>query len=1320
MATHGKMSPFNASQEPWSTYKERLEFYFTANDITTAEQKRAVLLTVCGSATFQTVKSLVQPDTLATKSYDTLCTVLQNYFSPAPSVTVQRYKFHSRNQNPGESVASYVAELKSIGEHCKFAAPTSGTLLEEMLRDRLVCGIRDSRIQRRLLQENSLTFQTAFETAQAMELAARDINDIQSRPHNRPSSSSLQEPVHLVRKHTKPPTCHRCGGQHLAPQCKFLDAICRACGKKGHIAKVCRSSGKSHGHTNQKATSSNNGQSKPRHQVHALEDSPLSGSQTSTPPRTPSPTTEAYPLFTLPGKVNPITVTVIVNKSELKMEVDTGASLSIVSEHTYNELSLVLGPLTPSNVNLVTYTGEKLKVLGSLNVQVQYNSQCLTLPLLVVQGTGPSLLGRNWLEHIKFNWSEIHHLHAPITSELDKVLNKHTILFREELGLLEETTASILIEPQSQPRYFKARPVPYALRDKVEAELQRLQALKVITPVTYSAWAAPIVPVVKADGSIRICGDYKVTINRALILDTYPLPRVEDLFSALSGGTVFSKLDLSHAYLQLPLDDASKPYTTISTHKGLFQYERLPFGIASAPSIFQRTMESLLSGLPNVCVYIDDILVSGTTEEDHLHNLDSVLTRLESAGLTLKKSKCTFRASSVEYLGHVIDAQGLHPATSKIKAISQAPAPSNATELKSFLGLLNYYHKFLPNLSTTLAPLHKLLHKNTPWTWSEEQDTAFKEAKSLLQSSSLLVHYDRNKPLLLSCDASPYGLGAVLSHQMPDGTEKPITFISRTLNLAEKKYSQLEKEALAIVFAVRKLHHYLYGLHFTLYSDHKPLQYLLDESRQIPILASSRIQRWALTLAAYSYTIKHKPGTQLANADALSRLPLPVTLPYVPIPGDIILLLNHLSESVIQANHIKTWIDKDPLLSRIRHSIQTASTLSDSETDPTIRPYMQRHSELSVIDGCILWGSRVVIPSEGRQYVLQLLHDTHPGINKMKALARSYVWWPGIDKDIQETVKKCSTCQLHRPDPPQAPIHPWEYPTRAWQRVHIDHAGPFKGHMFLVLIDAYSKWLEVLKVNSTSTDVTIAKLRQIFATHGLPDHLVSDNGASFISHEFQSFMSRNGIKHTTSSPYHPRTNGLAERAIQTFKLAMKKLMGPIDLNLSQFLLTYRTTPHSTTGLSPAELLFNRKPRTLLDLLHPDVHKKVATKNDKLQDTQARKKQRYFNVDDHVFARNYSGTDKWTPGTIIAITGPLSYHVKKQDGSILRRHVDQLRPRYCSIDRPPDSHSDDFEDFPLMPKALPPAPSPAPPPVIRRSTRPHRPVDRFEPTMYFSS
>ena len=255
----------------------------------------------------------------------------------------------------------------------------------------------------------------------------------------------------------------------------------------------------------------------------------------------------------------------------------------------------------------------------------------------------------------------------------------------------------------------------HSLKDEVAQEFHRQQELGVITPVTHSEWAAPIVPILKGDGSIRLCGDYEVTVNPVLNVDTYPLPRIEDLFAALSGGKVFSKLDLKHAYLQVPLDEDSKKYTTINTSKGLFPYERLPFGIASAPSLFQRIMENLLSDIPQVSVYLDDILVTGKDHADHLYHLHLVLQRLESAGLPLKKSKCTFAVSSVEYLGHIIDAQKLHPSNSKVRAIRDAPSPTNITELKSFLGLLNYYHKFLPNLATILAPLHQLLQKDAVW-----------------------------------------------------------------------------------------------------------------------------------------------------------------------------------------------------------------------------------------------------------------------------------------------------------------------------------------------------------------------------------------------------------------------------------------------------------------------------------------------------------------------------------------------------------------------------------------------------------------------------
>ena len=319
-----------------------------------------------------------------------------------------------------------------------------------------------------------------------------------------------------------------------------------------------------------------------------------------------------------------------------------------------------------------------------------------------------------------------------------------------------------------------SRPVPLALKPKVEEELDRLQSEGIISPVQFSNWAAPIVPVMKRNGAVRICGDYQITANLACLVDPYPLPRVEELLSNLAGGECYSKLDMSQAYLQLPLEDESKELVTVNTHKGLFQYNRLPFGIASAPAIFQRCMECLLQGISGVSVYIDDILITGSSVKDHLQTLDKVLERLESAGLRLNKSNCFFLRDQIEYLGYVIDKDGLHPTAEKVLAIKEAPTPRNVTELRSFLGILNYYSRFLPNLSTRLAPLYQLLQKDVKWSWHADQDDAFNTAKEALQTDSLPTHYDESKPLILACDASQYGLGAVLSHLLEDGDERPI------------------------------------------------------------------------------------------------------------------------------------------------------------------------------------------------------------------------------------------------------------------------------------------------------------------------------------------------------------------------------------------------------------------------------------------------------------------------------------------------------------------------------------------------------------------
>ena len=271
-------------------------------------------------------------------------------------------------------------------------------------------------------------------------------------------------------------------------------------------------------------------------------------------------------------------------------------------------------------------------------------------------------------------------------------------------------------------------------------------------------------------------------------------------------------------------------------------------------------MDNLLQGIPGVCVYLNDILITGSTEEEHFQHLDEVLTRLSKAGLTLKKSKCAYLLKSVEYLGHTISKDRLHTSDSKVRAVLEAPAPRDVSELRSFLG---HYGKFLPDLASELAPLYKLLQKQRRWKWGPDEEAAFSHVKDLLRSSQVLVHFDDKLPLVLSCDASPYGLGAVLTHRMENGDQRPICNASHTLTDAGKRYSQLDKEGLAIIFGVKKYHHYLYGRKFELKTDHKPLTHIFSETKAIPTMASGRIQQWALTLSAYSYTISYKAGREM-------------------------------------------------------------------------------------------------------------------------------------------------------------------------------------------------------------------------------------------------------------------------------------------------------------------------------------------------------------------------------------------------------------------------------------------------------------------------
>ncbi len=340
-----------------------------------------------------------------------------------------------------------------------------------------------------------------------------------------------------------------------------------------------------------------------------------------------------------------------------------------------------------------------------------------------------------------------------------------------------------------------------------------------------------------------------------------------------------------------------------------------------------------------------------------------------------------------------------------------------------------------------------------------------------------------------------------------------------------------------------------------------------------------------------------------------------------------------------------------------------------------------------------------------RKLLLKDLHGIHVGISRMKSLARRYFWWPKLDTELEDLVKSCDICQKTRHNPPKAPLHPWEWPEKPWSRIHIDYAGPFMGTMLLIITDAHSKWLDVHITNSATAQSTISKLRQSFAIFGLPKKIVSDNAAVFTGSEFQNFLSMNGIQHCRSSPYHPSTNGLAERTVQSVKEGISRLNGPLETRLQRFLFSYRITPHTVTGKSPAEMMFGRSLRCRFDALFPDVS--IKTTNNQLKQKQCHdmhSSDRCFKPGDTVYYCDFTHPQpKWSPGTILEAIGPVSFEIKREEGTVIRRHIDHIKTHNITID---ESASDDFEG--------PPIPF-ADPPTSRRSSRVCRPPDRYVPS-----
>ena len=935
-----------------------------------------------------------------------------------------------------------------------------------------------------------------------------------------------------------------------------------------------------------------------------------------------------------------------LNGHTVKLELDTGSSISIITENTINRIKSAV--VHETRQKAIDYGNNAIAFIGETTLAINVEGTIKSHTFLVVKDDLSSLFGRDLCEKFNISVNMPTELASIRTVTKCSVFEKFWDFLSPNFKSDVKIRVNIKVDSDCKPLFFKPRSVPFRYRCLVKEELANLENAGIIKRLDHSDWACPVVAVLKPTGKIRLCGNYALTINKFTKTITYPMPTLDYVLGNIGDAKVFSRIDLQNAYLQLPLDEESKKYTVINTSEGLFQYNYLPFGISSASAIFQCFISQVLSGVPNTICYMDDVLVLTKTQNEHLDALDKVFTALQGAGVKLNSGKSCYFTSSVEYLGHVLSNEGARPNPLKVQAILEAPCPSNVKEVQSFVGLCTYYSRFIPNFSSAFAPLYALLKKDAKFAWDKKHQACFEIIKDLFRGTKILKLFDPNLETAIETDASNYGIAAVLL-QKHNEAFMPVQFASKTLTSAQKNYATIDKEALAVMFGIERFREYLLGGKFQIRTDHKPLVKLLGRENAMPVNCSARLQRWNLRLSQYNYTIIHIPGESNYISDCLSRLPLAESKDDLE-PTELVLLLRDLETHNVSAKEISVETQKDPMLTKIKHYIMHGFPTT---VDETVRPFWKVKENLSLYNNCIMYGCRVVVPQRYRRKVLEILHVNHPGMSAMKGTARSLVWYPKIDDDIDNFIKSCSKCMANARIPKQTSKSEWPRPINKWSRLHIDHCF-FQNEIILVVVCALTRYIEAEVVKSVNSKATIEMLDTIFSRNGLPSSIVSDNSSSFTSEEFQNYLAQKAIEHVKPAPYHPSSNGQAERSVGIIKNAMKKATGTVKERLRHVLLHYRNTPHSVTGVAPAVSLNGRVYVTEKERINPryapeKLHKKPVDIT-------------VFQVGDHVHALNLRQGPKWLAGFVKEKIGINMYkiYITRLD-VVWTRHVEQLLP-----------------------------------------------------------
>ncbi len=1163
---------------------------------------------------------------------------LQTYYRDQRSVVVDRVAFRKCKQKQGETFDEFRFRLVDLAEDADLCEACRDT----QIVTQVIYGLRNEKAKNELLQKREFpTLEDTVKLCRAFEVADRNQARLEGREIGRVSNYRRDKQQTQQREASSrgrsrstdrdnSEKCRNCGrGVHKSrDDCPARDAECHGCKRKGHYTRVCRSKGQTSGNSSV-SNSSTNSATAAKTEVKSVICASVSDANDE----------DEDPLCPLE------TVTVEIRSANgskrlgsVSATPDTGAAANIMSKAEYKRLGREPKRLRRPSTVLNAYNGLAISLIGQDILTVRLGNKSTKRTFFITDEGRGVLLSRATSRALGLIPEEfpnqvvnnIQAVDADNASETDRsavraeLLAEFADVFDDESQALPPMRGEpVHIELKEDAKPFQVngpRPIPLPLRHAAKGLIEDLQVRGVIAPVHEPTdWLHPATFVPKKPGSdkLRLCVDLR-KLNAFVKRPQHPVRTPKDCVSSVPpSARFFATFDAKMGYFQVPLDEESQLLTTFCTPWGRFKHLRATMGLTSAGDEYNRRTDAELSDIPRTEKIVDDILVYDSSWAAHVDHVRQFLTRCRRAGITLNPKKFKLGEDKVSFAGYIVGADGIRADPDKLKAVRGFPKPTNITDLRSFLGLCEQLAGFSAETASKMGPLRPLLKTKAEFIWCSEHDRAFEEVKQALTSPPVLALFDPRRPTRLETDASrTRGLSYALLQQDPDGNWRLIEAQSRFITETEARYAMIELELLAVRWAMRKAHTYLFGLPtFTLVVDHQPLLSILNR-QTLDCIDNARLQRLKADLTAYQFVTVWKKGKDHRIPDALSRAPVSD-----PTPEDLddeqelygcVSMVARVHAAAIDHDLDEDRPVSNDLADPILNELQTAAQAddeykrlldylrSDTRALPEgLRHYGQATSEMSITpEELILYRQRLLIPRSFRREVLKRLHAAHQGINRTLRRARQSVYWPGITNDVTSTVGSCEACQTHLPSLAKEPLLADALPTRVFQEVAADFFEIGNKH-YLAVVDRLSGYPVIASFNVPPTAAsTIDRLKQMFTTFGCPNRLFSDGGRQFTAQDTQDFLRRWGVSHRLSTAHYPQSNGLAESAVKALKTLLLKTGGRYQSDeFNQGLLELRNAPRAG-GKSPAEIVFGQPLRSLVPAHHSAFDKRwLATMDD---------------------------------------------------------------------------------------------------------------------------